>query len=88
MRPGVAVTLAGKPVTKSALRSDAAGATPDVLALGALTLQIIDRGGRLGVRLKDMKSPARDKFKGLGTSRSIRAFGSSRSSCRIRSRCQ
>ena len=36
-----------------------------MLALGALTLQIIDRGGRLGVRLKDMKSPARAAFKGL-----------------------
>ena len=42
-----------------------AAPTPDVLALGALTLQIIDRGGRLGVRLKDMKSPARAAFKGL-----------------------
>jgi uncharacterized protein (DUF1684 family) len=65
VRPGVTVTLAGKPVTKSTLRSDAGGATPDVLSLGALTLQIIDRGGRLGVRLKDMKSPARAKFQGL-----------------------
>ena len=65
VRPGVAVTLAGKPVTGAGLRSDAGGATPDVLSLGALTMQIIDRGGRLGVRLKDMKSPARAKFKGL-----------------------
>jgi uncharacterized protein (DUF1684 family) len=65
VRPGVAVTSAGKPVTRMELRSDARGAEPDVLALGALTLQIIDRGGRLGVRLKDMKSPARAKFKGL-----------------------
>ena len=65
VRPGVAVTVAGKPVTGAGLRSDAGGATPDVLSLGALTLQVIDRGGRLGVRVKDMKSPARDKFKGL-----------------------
>jgi len=36
-----------------------------VLALSALTLQVIDRGGRLGVRLKDMKSPARAAFKGI-----------------------
>jgi len=62
---GVAVTLAGKPVTRATLRSDAGGAEPDVLSLGALTLQIIDRGGRLGVRIKDMKSPARARFKGL-----------------------
>jgi len=65
VRPGAAVTLAGKPVARAELRSDAGGATPDVLALSALTLQIIDRGGRLGVRLKDMKSPARAAFKGL-----------------------
>jgi uncharacterized protein (DUF1684 family) len=64
-RPGLALTLAGKPVPAMALRSDAGAAPPDVLSLGALTIQIIDRGGRLGVRLKDMKSPARDKFKGL-----------------------
>ena len=36
-----------------------------MLSLGALTMQIIDRGGRLGVRLKDMHSPARAAFKGL-----------------------
>jgi uncharacterized protein (DUF1684 family) len=65
VRPGVAVTVAGKPVTRMDLRTDAGGAAPDVLALGALTLQIIDRGGRLGVRVKDMKSEARAKFKGL-----------------------
>ena len=65
VRPGVAVTVAGKPVTGVGLRSDAGGATPDVLSLGALTLQVIDRGGRLGVRVKDMKSVARAKFKGL-----------------------
>lgn len=62
---GIAVTMAGKPVTRAALRSDAGGADPDVLSLGALTMQIIDRGGRLGVRIKDMKNPARARFKGL-----------------------
>jgi uncharacterized protein len=65
VRPGVALTLAGKPVARGELRSDGGGATPDVLALGALTLQVIERGGRLGVRLKDMKNPARAAFKGL-----------------------
>jgi uncharacterized protein (DUF1684 family) len=63
--PGAAVTLGGKPVTRMTLKSDAGGTAPDVLSLGALTMQIIDRGGRLGVRLKDMKSPARAAFKGL-----------------------
>ena len=65
VRAGVPVTLAGQPVTRRQVRSDAGGAAPDVLSLGALTMQIIERGGRLGVRLKDMKSPARAAFKGL-----------------------
>jgi len=69
--PGAAVTLAGKPVGRTAkigkveLKSDAGGADPDVLAMGALTMQIIDRGERVGVRLKDMRSAARRAFKGL-----------------------
>jgi uncharacterized protein len=63
--PGAAVALAGKPVGKIMLKSDAGGAAPDVLSLGALAMQIIDRGDRLGVRLKDMRSPARRAFKGL-----------------------
>jgi uncharacterized protein len=63
--PGVPVTLGGNPVTRMQLHSDAGGATPDVLTLGALTLQIIDRGGRLAVRLKDGNSPTRRAFKGL-----------------------
>ncbi len=63
--PGAAVALAGKPVGKAALKADTGGADPDVLSLGALTMQIIDRGNRLGVRLKDMRSPARRAFKGL-----------------------
>jgi len=62
---GVPVTLGGKPVTRAELRSDAGSDAPDVLSLGALTMQIIDRGGRLGVRVKDMKSAARASFKGL-----------------------
>jgi uncharacterized protein (DUF1684 family) len=65
VRPGAVVTLGGKPVTKVDLRSDAGAAVPDVLSLGATTLQIIDRGGRLGVRVKDSKSEARARFKGL-----------------------
>jgi uncharacterized protein (DUF1684 family) len=62
--PGVAITAGGQPVARKVLRSDASG-EPDVLALGALTMQIIDRGGRLGVRLKDLRSELRRSFKGL-----------------------
>jgi hypothetical protein len=61
---GAPVTLGGAPVGRRLLRSDAAG-EPDVLALGSLSLQIIDRGGKLGVRLKDLRSEIRRGFKGL-----------------------
>ncbi len=63
--PGVPLTLAGRPVTKQALRSDTGGADPDVLSLGPLTLQIIERGGRLAIRLKDKERAERKHFKGL-----------------------
>lgn len=63
--PGVPVLVAGRAVTKRVLATDAAGREPDVLVLGAVTLQIIDRGGRLGVRVKDARSEARRTFKGL-----------------------
>jgi uncharacterized protein len=63
--PGAAATLAGKPVTRAPLRSSAGSSAPDVLALGDLTMQIIERGDRVGVRLKDNRSEARRNFKGL-----------------------
>ena len=59
---GVPVTVAGKPITRATLHSDAAG-EPDVLRLAALSLQIIARGDRLGVRVKDLQSPTRQQFK-------------------------
>jgi uncharacterized protein (DUF1684 family) len=62
---GIPVVMGGKRVTRTALRSDAGGIEPDVLTLGALTMQVIDREGRLAIRLKDMRSPARKAFKGL-----------------------
>jgi hypothetical protein len=62
--PGAPLMLAGKPITRAELRSDAAGA-PDVVSLGDLTMQVIARGDRLGIRVKDPRSPARQGFKGL-----------------------
>ena len=61
LRPGVAATLGGQPVTSVELRPNG----PDVLALGRLTLQVIERGGRLGMRMKDREAPTRLAFKGL-----------------------
>ncbi len=61
---GVAVTLDGQKITQRPLRSDANGA-PDVLSLGRLRLFVIERGGRLAVRLRDPDTPARRAFRGL-----------------------
>jgi hypothetical protein len=62
--PGVAVTSAGKPVTRMELRSDVPG-PEDVLALGALRFFVIDRSGRTAIRLRDLQAPARRTFAGL-----------------------
>ena len=61
---GVAATIDGKPVTAADLRPDDPG-PPDVLMLGTVSLQVIKRAEKLGVRLKDSASPARRAFEGL-----------------------
>jgi uncharacterized protein (DUF1684 family) len=64
VEPGVTLTAAGQPVTAMALRSDDPG-PPDVLRLGRLTLQVIARSGKYGIRMKDPESEARRTFAGL-----------------------
>lgn len=64
LEPGVVATIEGRAVTGGVLKPDSSG-SPDVLALGHLTLQVIERGGRFGIRLKDMDSEARRHFAGL-----------------------
>ena len=56
--------LEGQPVTRAEVRPDSSG-SPDVISLGRLTLLLIERGGRLGIRLKDRQSPFRKDFTGL-----------------------
>ena len=61
---GVPGTIDGKAVSRAELRPDVPG-PPDVLMLGTVSLQVIMRAGKLGVRLKDSASPARRAFTGL-----------------------
>jgi uncharacterized protein len=61
---GVTFTLDGKPFAGGALRTDAQD-TLDVLKLGSVSLQVIQRGDRLGVRVKDSEAPARKQFHGI-----------------------
>jgi len=62
--PGAQITVAGKPVTTQVMTPDASG-EPDVAALGALTMQVIKRGERYAIRLKDKNSAMRRDFTGL-----------------------
>lgn len=65
MEPGATATIAGRNVDAPAeLRTDASGA-PDVIALGRLSMLVIDRSGKLALRVRDPQSPVRLGFKGL-----------------------
>jgi hypothetical protein len=67
--PGAAVLFNGEPASDErgsegyVLRSDASG-IPDQITLGSVTLFLIQRGERLGVRVRDSDSPARRLFGG------------------------
>ena len=65
VEPGVRILSGDKPVTTMELRADTASGGPDVLVLGPLSLQVIERGGRYGIRLKDNESTRRREFAGL-----------------------
>jgi uncharacterized protein (DUF1684 family) len=63
--PGASGRVGGKPVSgPTEMRPDTSG-SPDVLEMGTLSMNVIARGGRLAVRLKDKNSPIRKGFTGL-----------------------
>jgi uncharacterized protein (DUF1684 family) len=63
--PTSGFTVAGKPVTQLELKSDEDGAgSPTVLQSGSITFQIIKRGEKLGLRVKDKQNPDRLNFQG------------------------
>ena len=59
-----AITSDGKPAANLELQSDEKG-KPTILKLGSLKLFLIKRGERLGLRVKDIRNPARSNFTGL-----------------------
>ena len=61
---GSGVTHAGMPVSTLALAPDTGGG-PTVLESGSLRFYLIERGGNLGVRLRDLADPHRLQFRGL-----------------------
>ena len=63
--PGASGRLAGQPVSSpTAMRPDTSGA-PDVLEMGPLSMNVIKRGDKYGIRLKDKNSAVRRGFLGL-----------------------
>jgi uncharacterized protein len=63
--PGASGRVGGKAVEGTlALRADTSGAS-DVLDMGVLSMNVIERGGRYGIRLKDKNNAARKSFTGL-----------------------
>jgi len=62
--PGVELLIDGEPTTGKALADDSSGSA-EVVWLDRLNFQIIARGGRHAVRLKDPESRVRREFGGL-----------------------
>ncbi len=61
---GIDVRHDGKPVTSITLKSDAEG-EPTILKHGTLSFYIIQRGERLGLRVKNSQSSTRLAFRGI-----------------------
>ncbi len=62
--PGASVLIDGKPASSATLKPDTSG-SPDILRVGDLTMFVIQRGHRYGIRLKDQTSELRKNFTGL-----------------------
>lgn len=63
-QPDGGVTLNGQPFGSVTLKSDAGG-DPTVLASGPLRFFVIERAGKLAVRVRDLNNPRRLEFRGL-----------------------
>jgi uncharacterized protein (DUF1684 family) len=62
---GTTVKLNGQRVGRRELKSDASGAQPDILELNHLRMKVIQRGGKLAVRLADLKNPRLLAFRAI-----------------------
>jgi len=61
---GAGVVINGEPLTEATLKTDADG-RPDVITAGRVQFYIINRGDRLGARVKDPEAPTRTAFSGI-----------------------
>lgn len=65
--PQVQITTDGQPVSRIRMISDTEPGGPAKFQLGDLTFWLIERGGRLGIRLSDPQSPILQNYKGTAT---------------------
>ncbi len=61
---GVPASVAGGPVPRRALMSDAAG-KPEVVSVGPLDVTVLRRGDRMALRVRDSEAATRVHFQGL-----------------------
>jgi uncharacterized protein len=66
INPGVNVTTEGNPVSKMDLKDDLSD-NPTVMQLGSFRWFVINRNGRMGIRLRDIDAPLVKNFKGIDT---------------------
>jgi hypothetical protein len=59
----ITATINGKPATTAKLDSDQSGHASEI-ELGTLRMHVIQRGDRVGIRVKDLDSPAVKKYRG------------------------
>jgi uncharacterized protein len=62
-RDGVSGKVGGTPITTSHLDPDVSG-HPTVVELGSLRMHVIQRSERCGIRVKDLKNPTAEKYRG------------------------
>lgn len=60
---GVTATISGKPAVTARLDSDRTD-HPSEIELGTLRMHVIERGDRVGIRVKDLDSPAVKNYRG------------------------
>ncbi len=64
LQPSVTAAVGGEPFVSREMKTDRDG-SPDVLTIARVSMHVIQRGQRFGVRLKDMDAAARRQFTGL-----------------------
>ncbi|HUP64757.1 MAG TPA: DUF1684 domain-containing protein, partial [Thermoanaerobaculia bacterium] len=62
--PEAGVTVNGEPVRNVVMKPDVSG-EPTIAEIGSVQFYTIERGGKLGVRVRDRQHPARTTFEGL-----------------------